>query len=162
MKNQVQTIDKEQLTTLLSNVDRGEFVHLEIETEVKMRKTNNPLRDTKVYKYTSRNVRTLPDYEKRVQNVTENENFESKPNWFEHESPCVVHSRKNPNQKYFMYESFDKVNSKTEYYTNEREVEKEELTPFLPPYQEREINVFTVKVDNIKKLSYKGVKYEVE
>jgi len=160
MKKSVTKINKETLVQLLSNVEKGEFVNIETLTMVKMNKRNNPYYE-KVFKKSSKNVRTLPDYEKRVQNKTENPNFESKPNWFEHVSPCVVKNRKSE-EKYFMYESFDKLTVKNEF-THENEViEKEVFEPFLPTYKERDINVFTVKMDNIKKLSYKGVRYEIE
>ena len=160
MKKSVTKINKETLVQLLSNVEKGEFVNIETLTMVKMNKRNNPYYE-KVFKKSSKNVRTLPDYEKRVQNKTENPNFESKPNWFEHISPCVVQNRKTE-EKYLMYESFDKLTVKNEF-THENEViEKEVFEPFLPTYKERDINVFTVKMDNIKKLSYKGVRYEIE
>ena len=160
MKTQViQTIDKSQLVQILSQVEKGEFVNIESVTPVKMKKTGNPYYN-QVVKKSSKNVRCLPDYEKRVQNTTENPEFESAPNWFEHISPCVVKHRNNDNT-YFMYETFEGQSVRNEYIHNGQPIEKEVIQPYLPTYNERDIKVFTIKTDNIKKLSYKGVRYEV-
>lgn len=160
MKNQKQTIDKSTLVEILSQVERGEFVNIESITNVKMRKTGNPYYN-EVVKRSSKNVRCLPDYEKRVQNKTGNPEFQSAPNWFEHISPCVVKHRNNDNT-YFMYETFEGQSVRNEYIHNGEVINKEVLTPYLPTYNEREVQVFTIKTDNIKKISYKGVRYEVE
>lgn len=160
MKNQKQTIDKSTLVEILSQVERGEFVNIESITNVKMRKTGNPYYN-EVVKRSSKNVRCLPDYEKRVQNKTGNTEFQSAPNWFEHISPCVVKHRNNDNT-YFMYETFEGQSVRNEYIHNGEVINKEVLTPYLPTYNEREVQVFTIKTDNIKKISYKGVRYEVE
>jgi len=156
---ETQKITKGQLVQILSQVEKGEFVNIESVTNVIMNKRGNPYYN-QVVKVSSKNVRTLPDYEKRVQNKTENPNFESKPNWFEHISPCVV---KHPttNDTYFMYETFEGQSVRNEYVHNGQMIDKEVLTPFLPTYQERDIQVFTIKTDNIKKISYKGMRYEV-
>ena len=160
MKNQKQTIDKSTLVEILSQVERGEFVNIESITNVKMRKTGNPYYN-EVVKRSSKNVRCLPDYEKRVQNKTGNPEFQSAPNWFEHISPCVVKHRNNDNT-YFMYETFEGQSVRNEYIHNGEVINKEVLTPYLPTYNDREVQVFTISTDNIKKLSYKGVRYEVE
>jgi hypothetical protein len=159
MKNQKQTIDQQTLVDILSQVEKGEFVNIESVTPVKMKKTNNPYYDS-VVKRSSKNVRCLPDYEKRVQNKTENPDFQSAPNWFEHISPCVVKHRNNENT-YFMYETFEGQSVRNEYIHNGQPIEKEVIQPYLPTYNERDVKVFTIKTDNIKKLSYKGVRYEV-
>ena len=161
MKTQViQTIDKSQLVQILSQVEKGEFVNIESVTPVKMKKTGNPYYN-QVVKKSSKNVRCLPDYEKRVQNTTENPEFESAPNWFEHISPCVVKHRNNDNT-YFMYETFEGQSVRNEFIHNGVVIEKEVIQPYLPTYNERDVQVFTISTDNIKKLSYKGVRYEVE
>jgi hypothetical protein len=160
MKKQDQTIDHSTLLQILSQVEKGEFVNIESIVKVKMRKTGNPYYD-QVVKVSNKNVRCLPDYEKRVQNKTENPDFESKPNWFEHISPCVVKHRNNDNT-YFMYETFEGQSVRNEFFHNGQPIEKEVLTPYLPTYNDREVQVFTISTDNIKKLSYKGVRYEVE
>jgi hypothetical protein len=160
MKNQIQKIDQQTLVEILSQVEKGEFVNIESITKVKMRKTGNPYYNS-VVKRSSKNVRCLPDYEKRVQNKTNNPEFESKPNWFQHISPCVVKHRNNDNT-YFMYETFEGQSVRNEFIHNGQPIQKEVIQPFLPEYKEREVQVFTIKTDNIKKISYKGVRYEVE
>ncbi len=92
---------------------------------------------------------------------TNNQEFESKPNWFEHISPCVVKHRNNDNT-YFMYETFENQSIRNEYIHNGETIEKGVIQPFLPTYNDREVQVFTMRTDNIKKISYKGVRYEVE
>ena len=160
MKKQNQKITKSELVQILCQVEKGEFVNIESVTNVKMKKTGNPYYN-QVVKVSSKNVRCLPDYEKRVQNKTNNPEFESKPNWFEHISPCVV---KHPttNKVYFMYETFEGQSVRNEFIHNGQTIDKEVLTPYLPTYNDREVQVFTISTDNIKKLSYKGVRYEVE
>lgn len=160
MKNQIQKIDKSTLVEILSQVEKGEFVNIESITNVKMKKTGNPYYNS-VVKRSSKNVRCLPDYEKRVQNKTNNPEFESKPNWFQHISPCVVKHRNNDNT-YFMYETFEGQSVRNEFIHNGQPIQKEVIQPFLPEYKEREVQVFTIKTDNIKKISYKGVRYEVD
>lgn len=160
MKNQViQKIDKSQLVEILSQVEKGEFVNIESVTPVKMRKTGNPYYNS-VVKKSNKNVRCLTDYEKRMKKETENPEFQSAPNWFVHISPCVVKHRKNDNT-YFMYETFNGP-VRNEFIHNGEVIDKEVLTPYLPTYNERDVEVFTISMDNIKKLSYKGVRYEVE
>jgi hypothetical protein len=92
MKNQNQKITKSELVQILSQVEKGEFVNIESVTNVKMKKTGNPYYNS-VVKKSKKNVRCLTDYEKRVQNKTENPQFESKPNWFQHIRPCVERHR---------------------------------------------------------------------
>ena len=161
MKNQtIQTIDKDTLVQILSQVEKGEFVNIESVTNVKMKKTGNPYYNS-VVKKSNKNVRCLTDYEKRVQNKTENPEFQSAPNWFVHISPCVVKHRNNDNT-YFMYETFEGQSVRNEFIHNGQPIDKEVIQPFLPTYNDREVQVFTISTDNIKKLSYKGVRYEVE
>jgi hypothetical protein len=157
---ETQKINEGQLVQILTQVEKGEFVNIESIVKVKMNKRGNPYYN-QVVKVSSKNVRCLPDYEKRVQKKTENPDFESKPNWFEHISPCVV---KHPttNETYFMYETFEGQSVRNEFIHNGNPIEKEVLTPYLPTYQERDIQVFTIKTENIKKISYKGMRYEVE
>ena len=154
-------ISKDQLTTLLMEVTKGEFVNIETVTLVTMNKTNNPYFE-KVFKVSNKNVRCLPDYEKRVQKKTDNSEFVSRPNWFTHETDCVVSKNSDPSQKYFMYETFENKSMRNTYIHNGNEIQKEVFTPFLPTYQERDIQVFTIHIDNIKKVSLKGQRYEVE
>ena len=109
----------------------------------------------------NKNVRCLPDYEKRVQKKTNNSEFVSRPNWFTHETDCVVSKNSDPSQKYFMYETFENQSMRNTYIHNGNEINEEVLSPYLPTYQERDIQVFTINIDNIKKVSLKGQRYEV-
>lgn len=161
MKNSVtpQIIDHDTLVEILKTVQHGEFVNIESITPVKMNKGGNPYYQS-VVKKSKKNVRTLPDYEKRVQKVTQNPEFRSKPSWFHHISPCVVEHNTNDNT-YFMYETFENLHVDNEFTYNGEPISKEVLRPYLPEYRERDIDVFTISTLNIRKLSYKGQKYEV-
>jgi hypothetical protein len=157
MKNTKQQITLQELERLTESFEKGDFINLETFTKVKMRKTNNPFYD-KVMKLSKKNVRLLPDYEKRKQKT--NPNFEVKPNWFEHITDCVVKHRNNDN-KYLMIEGFENVHTNNTFFNEGDEIPKEEIETYLPNYQSRDVNVMTIKLDNIKKISYKGVRYEV-
>ena len=161
MKNSVtpQIIDHDTLVEILKTVEYGEFVNIESVTPVKMRKTGNPYYGS-VVKRSKKNVRTLPDYEKRVRKVTQNPEFVSKPSWFVHISPCVLKHRDNENT-YFMYETFENLHVDNEFTQNGNPISKEVLRPYLPEYKDRDVQVFTVSTRNIKRLSYKGERYEV-
>lgn len=157
---QVSKIGVNELVNLLTQVEKGEFVNIKSVTPVKMNKRGNPYYN-QVVKVSSKNVRCLPDYEKRVQNKTNNPEFESKPNWFEHISPCVV-QHPTTQEKYFMYETFEGQSVRNEFVHNGVVIDKEVLTPYLPTYQDRDIQVFTIKMNNIKEVSFRGQRYEVE
>lgn len=162
MENQeAQVITTDELVELLKEVKHGEFVHIESLTTVKMNKTGNPYYNA-ILKRSKKNVRTLPDYEKRMRKVTENPDFVSKPNWFEHESPCVVRKKSNPSEKYFMYEMFDEQTVKNTYLHNNKEISKELFEAFMPAYKANDINVKVVSMTNIKRLSYRGNKYVIK
>jgi hypothetical protein len=60
-----------------------------------------------------------------------------------------------------MYETFENQSMRNTYIHNGNEINKEVLSPYLPTYQERDIQVFTINIDNIKKVSLKGQRYEV-
>ncbi len=159
--NKVTTkISKDQLTTLLKDVTRGQFVNIETTTIVKMNKKNNPYFNS-VFKTSNKNVRCLPDYENRMRNNTNNPDFVSRPNWFTHETDCVVSKNSDPSQKYFMYETFENVGVRNKYVHNGEEIQKEVFSPYLPTYQERDVQVFTINIDNIRKVSLNGQRYEV-
>ena len=153
-------ISKDRLTTLLKDVSRGQFVNIETTTIVKMNKKNNPYFES-VFKTSNKNVRCLPDYENRMRNNTNNPEFVTKPNWFTHETDCVVSKNSDPSQKYFMYETFENVGVRNKYIHNGEEIQKEVFSSFLPTYRDRDVQVFTINIDNIKKVSLKGQRYEV-
>lgn len=153
-------ISKDQLTTLLMEVTKGEFVNIETTTIVKMNKKGNPYYN-QVFKTSNKNVRCLPDYENRMRNNTNNPEFVTKPNWFTHETDCVVSKNSDTSQKYFMYETFENVGVRNKYIHNGQEIQKEVFSSFLPTYQDRDVQVFTINIDNIKKVSMKGQRYEV-
>jgi|TARA_B100001093_G_scaffold519811_1_gene610666 hypothetical protein len=158
MKKSVSTINQNELERLTTSFEKGDFINLVTLTKVKMNKKNNPYFD-KVFKTSKKNVRLLPDYEKRKQKT--NPTFEVKENWFEHISDCVVKHRNNDN-KYLMIEGFENVHTSNDYEFNGNEIFKDDFETYLPTYQSRDVNVMTIKLDNIKSITYKGVKYEIE
>jgi len=153
-------ISKDQLTTLLMEVTKGEFVNIETTTIVKMNKKGNPYYN-QVFKTSNKNVRCLPDYEKRVQKKTDNSEFVSRPNWFTHDTDCVVSKNSDPSQKYFMYETFENQSVRNTYIHNGNEINRNVFVDWLTTYQDRDVQVFTINIDNIKKVSMKGQRYEV-
>ena len=96
-----------------------------------------------------------------MRNNTNNPEFVTKPNWFTHETDCVVSKNSDPSQKYFMYETFENVGVRNKYIHNGEEIQKEVFSSFLPTYRDRDVQVFTINIDNIKKVSLKGQRYEV-
>jgi len=153
-------ISKDQLTTLLMEVTKGEFVNIETTTIVKMNKKGNPYYN-QVFKTSNKNVRCLPDYENRMRNNTNNPEFVTKPNWFTHDTDCVVSKNSDPSQKYFMYETFENVGVRNKYIHNGNEINRNVFVDWLTTYQDRDVQVFTINIDNIKKVSMKGQRYEV-
>ena len=63
--------------------------------------------------------------------------------------------------RFNMYETFENQSIRNEYIHNGQPIQKDVIQSFLPTYNEREVQVFTMRTDNIKKISYKGVKYEI-
>ena len=161
MEKVTQKIDQQSLINILKDIDKGTFVSIETLTNVRMKKTGNPYFD-KLKKYSRKNVRPIPDYEKRMKKT--NEEFVVAENKVgEHVSPCVLYNEKY-GKYYFSYETFDNSHIETKYIDeNGNPIEKEVFQPFLPTYNnDRDVKIFSVGVENIKGISYKGVKYEVE
>jgi hypothetical protein len=161
MNKVTQNISQENLIEILKDIDKGTFVSIETLTKVRMKKTDNPFYE-KVQKYSRKNVRPIPDYEKRMKKT--NEEFVVAENKVgQHISPCVIFNEKY-NKHYFSYETFDNSHIETKYIDeNGNPIEKELFQPFLPTYNnDRDVKIFSVGVENIKSISYKGVKYEVD
>ena len=61
-----------------------------------------------------------------------------------------------------MYETFENQSVRNKYIHNGQEIQKEVFSSYLPTYQERDVQVYTINIDNIKKVSLNGQRYEVE
>ena len=88
MNKVTQYINQENLIEILKDIDKGTFVSIETLTKVRMKKTDNPFYE-KVQKYSRKNVRPIPDYEKRMKKTNE-EFVVAENNVGQHISPCVI------------------------------------------------------------------------
>jgi hypothetical protein len=165
MKDVVTTIDKTTMVEILKEIQYGQFVHLETLTTVDMYKRNNPYYE-RVKKYSSKNVRCLPDYKERKEKerrkrMEEDPTYQVKPTWFHHISPCVVKHNNNENL-YYMYERFEKLPVKNSYTIEGKLIEREVFGNFVKPKVTKDVDVYVVKIENIKKMSIDGKKYVIK
>lgn len=172
MKNQENKIDRNELLTLLSNVEKSTFVNLVTETKLRMNKRNNPYYD-KVIKKSKCNFLIGNDYETRVQGNESKEgltpDFVSMENKVgNHISKCVLFNEKTQSH-YLMVERFDEIKPKVEYIFEGNQIDKMLFNDYMVKVsessrqeQERKVMVLSYKLDSIKELSLNGQKYIVE
>lgn len=161
-----------QLKDVLMGINKGQFVHLWTETEVRMNKTGNPFYG-QVSKISSRSYLTGCDYEKRVNSNMEKEGLVSdfvseKPSGKTHISPCVLVSDKDNSKFYLMVEHFNEVPPVVEYRYNGGTIEKSMFKDWMVKVseskkqeQDRKVQVVTFLLTSIKKISVQGVTYTV-
>ena len=172
MKNQENQINRNELLTLLSNVEKSTFVNLVTETKLRMNKRNNPYYD-KVIKKSKCNFLIGNDYEIRVQGNESKEgltpDFVSMENKVgNHVSKCVLFNEKTQSH-YLMVERFDEIKPKVEYIFEGNQIDKMLFNDFMVKVsessrqeQERKVMVLSYKLDSIKELSLNGQKYIVQ
>lgn len=172
MKNQENKIDRNELLTLLSNVEKSTFVNLVTETKLRMNKRNNPYYD-KVIKKSKCNFLIGNDYETRVKGNESKEgltpDFVSMENKVgNHISKCVLFNEKTQSH-YLMVERFDEIKPKVEYIFEGNQIDKMLFNDYMVKVsessrqeQERKVMVLSYKLDSIKELSLNGQKYIVE
>jgi len=165
-------ITKTELINLLNGVEKSTFVHIVMETKVRMNKTNNPYFD-KVIKRSSSNFLIGNDYEKRVINNEVKEglegNFETeKPSGKTHISKCVLIDDKTQSIHYVMLERFDEIKPKVEYTFEGTTIEKMMFENYMvkvseskKQVQDKKVMVITPNIENIKQISINKEQYEI-
>jgi len=165
-------ITQTQLETLLMGVEKSTFVNITMETKVRMNKTNNPFFD-KVIKRSSCNYLIGNDYEKRVQSNEKKEGLEGDFESGElrgkkHVSKCVLVDTKTEQTHYLMVERFDEIPPKSEFIFEGNIIEKTLFESYMTKVyesqkqeQEKKVMVITPKIENIKKITLNGEKYEI-
>jgi len=132
-KGQRIELSTKELISILMEQNKGTFCWLWFETTPKMKKTNNPYFD-RVKKITKGNILLGCDYSKRVQNETENPEFQAeKNNVGEKLTKCVRYNDKY-DRYYLDYEWFEEVVPKSEYKFDGDTIEKQMFQDFMNSY----------------------------
>jgi len=158
------TIRVVDLLEILKAQKRGTFANFHIETVPDMRKTENPFFG-KVMKITTGNILIGGNYNKRVENETGIEGFQSeKCKVGEHigDGNCVLYNE-NKGRHYLQYEWFEEVRPKSEYEFEGNPIEKELFRSYMGTYTPNKYGVLTqsVNVNNIKSITFNHTKYTV-
>jgi len=165
-------ITKNELINVLNQVEKPTFVHIVMETEPRMRKTDNPYFGL-IKKVSSGNYLIGTDYENRVNNNSEKEDKErdfvvEPPKGKRHISKCVLIDTKTESVHYLMMERFDEVKPKVHYVKDGVEIDKVLFQHFMGKVytstkqtQNRKVTPITPKIDNIKEINIDKMKYEV-
>jgi len=154
-----------ELTEILKSVVRGTFAYFEINTIPSMNKTGNPYYN-RVTKITKGNILIGGDYQKRVIKNTGNEDFvPERNNVGEHtgEGSCVIYNEKY-DRYYLQYEWFEQVIPKATYKYEGNPIEKQMFSDFMRAWtgNKYNVNVQSVKMENIKEIHFGHVHYVVE
>jgi hypothetical protein len=170
MNKVTENITRQELITLLSEIDKPTFTNVVMETMVRMNKTNNPYYN-KVVKRSKCNYSLGVNYENRVINNYTKEGIEStfeteKPSGKTHISKCLLVSDKDNSVHYVMLERFDEIKPTNEFIFEGNEIDKQLFQDFMVKYtesqkqeQDRKVMVITPKIENIKEMSINGTKY---
>lgn len=183
-------VSTSQLVSVLMGVNSPQFVGMETETPVKMKKyldywvvidgqrKKNPnptpnefgeiLNRSRKFK-----IVTGFDYENSVNGRLEKENketnFKSKGNWFNVISKGLVTDKKTESKFYFRYQYLEDSTLETEYTTNGDVIEKRMFQEYMESKStysnqglENTLKFQVVKVENIKNITINHVKYIVE
>lgn len=170
MTKETINITKNELITLLSEIEKPTFTNVVMETIVKMRKTNNPYYN-KVVKKSKCNYSLGVNYENRVNNNYTKEGIENtfeteKPSGKTHISKCLLVSDKDNSVHYVMLERFDEIKPINEFIFEGNEIDKQLFQDFISQYtesvkqeQEKKVSVITPNIENIKEISLNGMRY---
>lgn len=169
MKNPIK-VTTEELITILNSVENPTFVNIKSETEVRMRKTDNPY-FKKVMKVRSGRYLIGSEYETRVNTNDKKEGGEGEfvgqtSKVGVHISKCVLYNEK-LDTHYLSHEMFDEVKPKVEYIYEGNPIDKQLFEGFISQSsnysnqpQERKVKWMTIKLDNIKEISLNGNVYQ--
>jgi len=166
------TVSQSELVTVLNEVKNPTFCEVVMVTVPRMNKKGNDLFG-RVTKHKIGRILIGMDYEKRVNNNLEKEGQER--GFVSQESKVGTHVNKcilwneNKQKFYLFHEWFSEVKPKTEIKVDGREmneVEKMLFDSFLVKSNsyggqglEREVQVLSVSLDNVKQLTHNGVVY---
>jgi hypothetical protein len=162
-----------ELLNVLNTINKPTFIHIVMETPVRMNKTGNPFFG-QVIKRTSGNYLIGTDYEQRVNNNSEKEGLDRSfvvepPKGKRHISKCVLIDTKTESVHYLMMERFDEIHPSVEYHlVNGDPIEKTLFESYMVKVyestkqeQERKVTPITPKLSNIRQFSIDGMKYEI-
>lgn len=166
-------ITKSELLNVLLNETGTPFVHIIMETPVRMNKTGNPYFE-RVIKRTTGNFYLGGEYRKRVNNNRVKEGLPPDfvpelPKGKEHINNCVLIDTKTHSTHYIQLEWFEETPPhKVEYSFNGDPIEKQLFESYMvskykPVSQglERTVNIITPKLSNVRVLHINGQKYEI-
>lgn len=163
--------DNNELKTFLRVLGTEcQFVSLETETEVKMRKTGNPF--VGAVKVTKRNGLVNVNHEERVKRRMKEAgvapDYEAGETWYLHETTNdgkvipLCYSKKNPDAKYLQF--FPHRSKGTKFMLNGRELtaeEVEKMKTFIPEKDWGEFKqpVITLKMDSIRRIKFRKLDF---
>jgi len=167
----MKTISVKQLIEILLQVTTHQFINMVTVTPVRMNKRGNPYYG-EVFKAKNGNYMIGTDYEKRVNVNLSKEGQDkdfvaSKNNVGDHVSKVLLYNDKTK-KFYLQYERFDNSKIETTYLYKGNTIEKSAFESFMPSTNnysnqglDRTVNVMSVTVNNIKKITVNGETYLV-
>ena len=163
--------DNNELATFLRILGTEcQFISMETETEVKMRKTGNPWLGT--VKVTKRNGLVNVNHEDRVNRRMKeaglDPSYTAGETWYVHETTAdgkvipLCQSKKDANAKYLQF--FPHRSRGTKYFLNGRELtaeEVEQMKTFVPEKDWGEFKqpVITLKMDSIRRIKFRKLDF---
>ena len=170
-QNPEMNITKDELLQILLEVNKPTFTNIMYRIKVKMNKTNNPYLD-KVFKTTKGNFFIGGTYEDMVNERMKKEGLQptftsEECSVGEHISKCVQFNE-NHNKHYLQYFSFDNSIHSTEYEFEGRSIDRELFRSFEVKKsetsrqpQENKHKPQSLTIDNIRKITLNGTRYNV-
>jgi hypothetical protein len=164
-------ISREELLTILMGIEKPTFTNILYRVKVKMNKTNNPYFE-RVFKTTKGNFFIGGTYEDMVIVQIEKQGleieFESKEcNVGQHVTKCVQFNE-NHNKHYLQYFTYKNSYHGTEYEFEGRNIERELFQSFevkksesSTQPQDNKVKPQSLTIDNIRKISLFGTRYNV-
>ena len=175
MKNSVNTtevyITKDDLLTILMEVDKPTFTNIMYKVKVKMNKTNNPYYE-RIFKTTKGNFFIGGSYEDMVNVQIDKQGleieFESKECSVGEKISKCVQFNENHNRHYLQYFTYKNSYHGTEYEFEGRDIDKELFQSFEVKKsdssrqpQDNKVKPQSLTIDNIRKISLFGTRYNV-
>ena len=166
------TVTQSELVSVLNEVKNPTFCEVVMVTEPRMNKKGNDLFG-RVKKHKIGRISIGMDYEKRVNNNLEKEGQErgfvsQESKVGTHVNKCVLWNE-NKQKFYLFHEWFNEVKPKVEFFVDGRpmnDIEKIMFEQYLVKSNsyggqglDREVQVLSVSLDNVRQLSHNGVVY---
>ena len=164
-------ITKEELLTLLMSVEKPTFTNILYKIKVRMNKTDNPYYN-QILKTTKGNFFIGGTYEDMVNERMKKEGlqptFESKESTIGNHITKCIQFNENHNKHYLQYFTFENSYHSTEYEFEGRNIDRELFKSFEVKKsdtsrqpQEDKHKPQSLTIDNIRKISLNGMKYNV-